>query len=131
MLHCHTSRFVFQADRASSCFKSTTLKAAVVVQLSRRFAEYGGHIAGAVSYPWRTVFDTEGNLRRLETIRSEIIALDTRGFDARRQIIVYCTRGVRASFAVASFVGAGFNITLHEGAAPHSPELSASSPLWR
>lgn len=78
-------------------------------------SEYGGHIGGAVSYPWRTVFDGDGNLRPLDTIRSEIIALDPRGYDENRQMIVYCTRGVRASFAVASFTGAGFNVTLHEG----------------
>lgn len=83
-------------------------------------AEYGGHIGGAVSYPWRTVFDGDGNLRPLDTIRSEIIALDPRGYDENRQMIVYCTRGVRASFAVASFTGAGFNVTLHEGTASHS-----------
>ncbi|NJR42090.1 MAG: hypothetical protein HC767_04995 [Akkermansiaceae bacterium] len=93
-------------------------------------AEYGGHIAGSFPYPWRTVFDEQGNLRPLATIRSEIIALDTRGFDENRQVIVYCTRGVRASFAVASFVGAGFNVTLHEGTSRHSPVLCPSLFLF-
>ena len=62
------------------------------------------------------MFDAQGNLRPLDDIRSEILALDTRGFDQSRQVIAYCTRGVRASFATAAFTGAGFNVTLHEGA---------------
>ena len=61
------------------------------------------------------MFDAAGNLRALDTIREEIIALDARGFDESRQVIAYCTRGVRASFATAAFTGAGFNVTLYEG----------------
>jgi 3-mercaptopyruvate sulfurtransferase SseA len=80
---------------------------------------YGGHIGGSFSYPWRNVFDSEGNLRPLATIRREIMALDSRGFDKNRRIIVYCTRGVRASFAVAAFIGAGFEVAMYEGAACH------------
>lgn len=81
-------------------------------------AAYGGHIAGSFSYHWRQVFDNEGNLRPLETIRSELEALDTRGFDENRRFIAYCTRGIRASFGTAVFTAAGFDVEMYEGAAP-------------
>ena len=68
------------------------------------------------------MFDADGNLRPLSTIHREVTALDARGFDVRRQIVAYCTRGVRASFAVATLTAAGFNVTLYEGTGTRLPE---------
>jgi thiosulfate/3-mercaptopyruvate sulfurtransferase len=80
-----------------------------------RGAVYGGHLGGAVPYPWRQVFDADGNLRPQATIRSELEEL---GYQPGQRMVVYCTRGVRASFAVVAFVSAGFEVTLYEGMLP-------------
>mmetsp|Transcript_42200 Transcript_42200/g.107908 ORF Transcript_42200/g.107908 Transcript_42200/m.107908 type:complete len:361 (+) Transcript_42200:242-1324(+) len=66
----------------------------------------GGHIPGAKSYPWRSVFDAGGNLRPAAAITSDLAALGVRNDTV---IIPYCTGGIRSGYLYAVLRWAGLN----------------------
>ncbi|MBL9008977.1 MAG: sulfurtransferase [Myxococcales bacterium] len=66
------------------------------------FEARGGHIPGALSLDWRQLLDENGRLRDAAALRQALAALGVRSPDREgREIIVYCTGGVRSAFAWA------------------------------
>lgn len=78
-------------------------------------SDYGGRVPGSKSYPWRSAFDENNELRPRETIREELIAL---GFRDGMSLVTYCTRGVRSGFLTAILTWAGFDVGNYAGARP-------------
>ncbi len=66
------------------------------------FEARGGHIPGALPLDWRRFLDESGRLREPTALRQALAAIGVRGPDQEgREIIVYCTGGVRSAFAWA------------------------------
>ena len=73
------------------------------------FEARGGHIPGAAHLDWRQLLDGDGRLRPGPALRQALAAL---GLDEpareEREIIVYCTGGVRSAFAWAVLRDLGY-----------------------
>ena len=63
------------------------------------FEARGGHIPGAVHLDWLQLLDENGHLREASFLRHALSAIGLS--DPNREIIVYCTGGVRSAFAWA------------------------------
>jgi len=55
----------------------------------------GGHIPGAVNVPWNQFFNPDGTVKPVEKIRT---ALDEAGLAPGKEVICYCTGGVRSAW---------------------------------
>ncbi len=62
----------------------------------------GGHVPGAVSLPWTSLFDDHGALRSDDEIRALV------GAPLDRPVVTYCTGGVRSAFVAAALTSAGY-----------------------
>lgn len=72
----------------------------------------GGHIPGALHIDWREFFKKDGTLKPRETLGS---LLNTRGIEARQEVVVYCTGGVRSAMAFFVFRHLGFKVRNYDG----------------
>ena len=73
------------------------------------FEARGGHIPGAVHLPWLGLLDGQGTLRDGATLSRDLAAVGLQ--DPRqeeRQIVVYCTGGVRSAFVWAILRDLGY-----------------------
>lgn len=68
----------------------------------------GGHIPGAQSLPWGRLLDASGQLRPAAELRGELGARGLGALSPDREIIVYCTGGVRSAFVVAVLAQLGY-----------------------
>lgn len=74
---------------------------------SKRYAEKGGHIPGAIRYEWSDAMDQQRNLRLLpdEQIRAH---LDSLGFTPDREIITYCQTHHRSALSYVMLKHLGY-----------------------
>ena len=72
----------------------------------------GGHIPGAFHVDWRKFFKKDGTLKTRETLGS---LLNTRGIEARQEVVVYCTGGVRSAMAYFVFRYLGYKVRNYDG----------------
>ncbi|MFQ5671648.1 MAG: sulfurtransferase [Nitrospinales bacterium] len=72
----------------------------------------GGHIPGAIHIDWRAFFTSRGLLKN----RSALLDL-LKGYGIRRDrdVVVYCTGGVRSGMAFFVFRYLGFNVRNYDG----------------
>jgi thiosulfate/3-mercaptopyruvate sulfurtransferase len=62
---------------------------------AQKFGERrGGHLPGAISLPWTSVFDENGRLSSPDALKK---MLDTAGIGENDEIISYCTKGIRSA----------------------------------
>ena len=68
----------------------------------------GGHIPTAMHYRWKWVFDPDnsGNLKPIQNLTREFEDLGAQ--DTDDDIVIYCTRGIRAAFLYSVFQWAGY-----------------------
>lgn len=73
---------------------------------SRRYGvERGGRIPTATHWHWRRAFDAQSDLRPPDELRAELASI---GVEADREVVTYCTGGVRAGFVYAVLRWLGF-----------------------
>ncbi len=72
----------------------------------------GGHIPGALHIDWREFFEKDGTLKPRKTLGS---LLSARGIEARQEIVVYCTGGVRSAMAYFVFRYLGYKVRNYDG----------------
>ena len=72
----------------------------------------GGHIPGAIHIDWREFFTEEGKLKNRDTLS---ILLDKYGIQKDREIVVYCTGGVRSAMAYFVFRHLGQKVRNYDG----------------
>ncbi len=72
----------------------------------------GGHIPGALHIDWREFFTSDGNLKTRETLYS---LLKSKGIPSNREIVVYCTGGVRSAMAYFVFRHLGYKVRNYDG----------------
>jgi len=72
----------------------------------------GGHIPGALHIDWREFFTSDGNLKTRETLYS---LLKSKGIQSNREIVVYCTGGVRSAMAYFVFRHLGYKVRNYDG----------------
>ncbi len=75
-------------------------------------SQRGGHIPGAIHIDWRDFYSSEGRLHSPETLMN---LLKTYGIDESREIVVYCTGGVRSSMAYFVFKYLGYSVRNYDG----------------
>jgi len=68
----------------------------------------GGHIPGARSLPWGRLLDARGQLKPAAELRRELAARGLGELSPDREIIVYCTGGVRSAFVVVVLAQLGY-----------------------
>lgn len=78
----------------------------------------GGHLPGAVSLPYHRLLDERGYLRSPSSIRAD---LQQRGITPDRDIVAYCTGGVRSAFVVCVLYQLGY---------PHVRNYAGSTWEW-
>jgi thiosulfate/3-mercaptopyruvate sulfurtransferase len=54
-----------------------------------------GHVPSAISVPWNTFLNKDATVKDLDAIRA---SLDEKGLDPSREVICYCTGGVRSAW---------------------------------
>jgi thiosulfate/3-mercaptopyruvate sulfurtransferase len=59
-------------------------------------SQKGGHIPGAIHIDWRDFFDKEGLLKNRNALVSALKQYD---ISAKKEVVVYCTGGVRSAMA--------------------------------
>ncbi len=87
----------------------------------------GGHIPGAIHIDWREFFKSDGNLKPRETLDS---LLKSKGIQSNREIVVYCTGGVRSAMAYFVFRHLGYKVRNYDGSWwdwSHNPKLPIES----
>ena len=72
----------------------------------------GGHIPKAIHIPWEEFFTTAGVLKDKENL---LAMLNTKGIGPDREIVVYCTGGVRSGMAYYAFRSLGFKVRNYDG----------------
>ena len=65
----------------------------------------GGHIPGAVNIPWNSFFKKDGSLKSREEIKK---VFETQGVTPEKEVITYCTAGVRAAHLFFTLKVAGY-----------------------
>jgi thiosulfate/3-mercaptopyruvate sulfurtransferase len=65
-----------------------------------------GHIPGAVNIPWNSFYNADGTVKPVEEIRK---AVGGSGVTADKEVITYCTGGVRSAWLYFTLRFAGFN----------------------
>jgi len=87
----------------------------------------GGHIPGALHIDWREFFKSDGTLKPRETLDS---LLKSKGIQSNREIVVYCTGGVRSAMAYFVFRHLGYKVRNYDGSWwdwSHNPKLPIES----
>jgi len=87
----------------------------------------GGHIPGALHIDWREFFTSKGHLKPRETLDS---LLKSKGIQANREIVVYCTGGIRSAMAYFVFRHLGYKVRNYDGSWwdwSHNPKLPIES----
>ena len=72
----------------------------------------GGHIPGALHVDWREFFESNGQLKSREALHS---LLKTKDISSDREIVVYCTGGVRSAMAYFVFRHLGYKVRNYDG----------------
>lgn len=72
----------------------------------------GGHIPGAIHIDWRDFFTDEGKLKNRDTLST---LLEKYGVQKDREIVVYCTGGVRSAMAYFVFRYLGQKVRNYDG----------------
>jgi thiosulfate/3-mercaptopyruvate sulfurtransferase len=72
----------------------------------------GGHIPGALHIDWREFFNSNGNLKTREALKS---LLKSKGIQSNQEIVVYCTGGVRSAMAYFVFRYLGYKARNYDG----------------
>ncbi len=67
-----------------------------------------GHIPGAVNIPWNAFYNADGTVKSVEEIRK---AVSGSGVTGDKEVITYCTGGVRSAWLYFTLRLAGFNKT--------------------
>jgi len=83
----------------------------------------GGHIPGALHIDWREFFKSDGTLKPRETLAD---LLQSKGIPSDREIVVYCTGGVRSAMAYFVFRYLGYQVRNYDGSWwdwSHNPDL--------
>jgi len=65
----------------------------------------GGHIPGSVNIPWNSFFKDDGSLKSREEIKK---AFEVQGVTPEKEVITYCTAGVRAAHLFFTLKVAGY-----------------------
>jgi len=65
----------------------------------------GGHIPGAVNIPWNSFFKDDGTFKSPEEMRK---AFEAQGVTQEKEVITYCTAGVRAAHLFFTLKVAGY-----------------------
>jgi thiosulfate/3-mercaptopyruvate sulfurtransferase len=87
----------------------------------------GGHIPGALHIDWRDFFTSEGHLKPRKTLDP---LLKSKGIQSNREIVVYCTGGVRSAMAYFVFRHLGYKVRNYDGSWwdwSHNPKLPIES----
>jgi thiosulfate/3-mercaptopyruvate sulfurtransferase len=87
----------------------------------------GGHIPGALHIDWREFFKSDGTLKPRATLDS---LLKSKGIQSNREIVVYCTGGVRSAMAYFVFRYLGYKVRNYDGSWwdwSHNPKLPIES----
>lgn len=72
----------------------------------------GGHIPGAVHIDWRDFFNEEGLLKSKDSLAN---ILKSYGITANKEVVVYCTGGVRSAMAYFVLKYLGFKARNYDG----------------
>ena len=72
----------------------------------------GGHIPGALHIDWREFFTAEGNMKQRQSLDT---LLKSKGIQSNREIVVYCTGGVRSARAYFVFRHLGYKVRNYDG----------------
>ncbi len=72
----------------------------------------GGHIPGAVHIDWREFYDARGRLKPLDTLESLLAKWN---ITKDKEVVVYCTGGVRSGMAYFVFRYLGYNVRNYDG----------------
>jgi thiosulfate/3-mercaptopyruvate sulfurtransferase len=75
-------------------------------------SKMGGHIPGAVHIDWRDFFNKEGLLKNRDTL---IGTLESYNITANKEVVVYCTGGVRSAMAYFVLKYLGFKTRNYDG----------------
>ena len=76
-------------------------------------AARGGHIPGAILWPWEENLRTNGTMRDAEDIRARAQAA---GLQAEQELVTYCQGGVRAAHAALALRIAGYpRVRVYDG----------------
>jgi len=87
----------------------------------------GGHIPHAVHIDWRDFFDEQGILKNSDTL---VRLLDTYKINRNKEVVVYCTGGVRSAMAYFVFRYLGYSVRNYDGSWwdwSYHPELPIES----
>jgi thiosulfate/3-mercaptopyruvate sulfurtransferase len=85
----------------------------------------GGHIPGAIHIDWQEFFTDEGKLKNRETLSALLASHSVR---PDREIVVYCTGGVRSAMAYFVFRYLNYKVRNYDGSWmdwSHNPALPA------
>jgi len=83
----------------------------------------GGHIPGAIHIDWRDFFDSRGELKSAGDLATLISQYR---IPKNREVVVYCTGGVRSGMAYAVFRHLGYRVRNYDGSWwdwSHNPSL--------
>jgi thiosulfate/3-mercaptopyruvate sulfurtransferase len=72
----------------------------------------GGHIPGALHIDWREFFKSDGTLKPRKTLDA---LLKSKDIQPSREIVVYCTGGVRSAMAYFVFRHLGYKVRNYDG----------------
>ena len=72
----------------------------------------GGHIPGAIHIDWQEFFTHDGKIKKKETLSA---LLDNYGVHADREVVVYCTGGVRSAMAYFVFRHLDYKVRNYDG----------------
>ncbi len=72
----------------------------------------GGHIPKAIHIPWEEFFTDAGVLKEKKTL---LTMLQAKGIAPEKEVVVYCTGGVRSGMAYFAFRSLGFKVRNYDG----------------
>jgi thiosulfate/3-mercaptopyruvate sulfurtransferase len=87
-----------------------------------------GHIPGAVNIPWNAFYNADGTVKSVEEIRK---AVGGSGVSADKEVITYCTGGVRSAWLYFTLRFAGFDKTKNYAGSWMEWSQDSSLPMER
>ena len=66
----------------------------------------GGHLPGAVSIPFKDLFNADGRIKNKEQLQA---LFETAGLNPESEIVIYCTAGIRSAYMVLVMRMMGFS----------------------